>query len=69
MIRLGAILTLALSFFAFPGALRAQQRPLAEYDITPLPGGSNPEYDMKSGFLTATNGVMVRYENAVMTAQ
>ncbi len=69
MTRLGAILTLMLGLLAFPGALRAQQESLLPWIITPLPGGSEAEYNLRTGIATATNGVMITYGNAVLTAQ
>jgi LPS-assembly protein len=69
MIRLGAILTLALCFFAFPEALQAQQQPLVEWEVTALPGGSYPVYDVNTEVFIITNGAMVRYGNTVLTAQ
>jgi len=67
MTRLGAILTLALSLLSFPGALRAAE--LVPWVITPLPGGNYPVYDLVTGLATATNGVMIVYGDAVLTAQ
>jgi lipopolysaccharide assembly outer membrane protein LptD (OstA) len=67
MIRLRAVLTLTLSVLALPAALRAQQA--LPWFITPLPGGENIEYDMSTREARGTNGVMVRYGDAVLTAR
>jgi LPS-assembly protein len=67
MTQLGAILALALSLLAFPGALRGAD--LVPWVITPLPGGNYPVYDLITGLATATNGVMIVYGDAVLTAQ
>jgi lipopolysaccharide assembly outer membrane protein LptD (OstA) len=50
-----------------PAVLNAQQQ--LPWFINPLPGGSDIEYDLASGIATATNGVMVTYGDAVLTAR
>lgn len=67
MTRLGAILTFALGVLAFPEALRGQDQ--VPWVITPLPGGNYPEYDLATQTATVTNGVMITYGDAVLTAQ
>lgn len=67
MIRSGVILALALCLSTLPGTLRAQQQ--LPWVITPLPGGNYPEYDLNTGLAIATNGVMIVYGDAVLTAQ
>ncbi len=67
MTRLGAIFTLTFSLWVLVPALRAQE--LLPWVITPLPGGNFPEYDLATGIARATNGVLVTYGDAVLTAQ
>jgi LPS-assembly protein len=67
MTRLRAVLIFTLVFVALPAALRAEQS--VPWLITPLPGGSDVEYDINTGIAKATNGVMVVYGEAVLTAQ
>jgi LPS-assembly protein len=67
MTRLGAIFTLTLSLLALPEALLAQQQ--LPWTVTPLPGGTDAEYDMTTGTFSGSNGVMVSYGNYVLTAK
>src|SRR5579864_7856694 len=67
MIRLGANLTIALCLLALTEALRAQQQ--LPWTVTPLPGGTDAEYDLATGTFSASNGVMVSYGNYVLTAK
>ena len=60
------MLALALCVLAFPGALRAQQQP--GYEIEALTDQGWAEFDFQSGLGTGTNGVLVRYGNAFLTA-
>lgn len=67
MIRLRAIITLLLCGLAFPAVLHAQQM---EWEIQPLDEkGGWVEYSYETGLGVATNGVLVRYGNAVLTAK
>ncbi len=67
MTRLRAIITLLLCGLAFPALLRAQE---AEWDIQPLDEKAGwVEYSYETGLGLATNGVMVRYGDAVLTAK
>ena len=72
MRRLQIVLLLALGTLALPWALMAQSQPPPIQDITieALPGGPEPGigYDPSTGVLMATNGAMVRYGGAVLTA-
>jgi lipopolysaccharide assembly outer membrane protein LptD (OstA) len=67
MIRLRAICILILCALAFPGALRAQQQPALEMEVLTDEGWV--DYDYQTGLGTATNGVLIRYRNAVLTAE
>jgi lipopolysaccharide assembly outer membrane protein LptD (OstA) len=58
-----------LGLLALPVAVPAQQESLLPWIITPLPGGNEAEYNLSTGIATATNGVMITYGNAVLTAQ
>lgn len=67
MMRLRTIYMLVLGVLAFPGVLRAQWS--EEWTLEPL----NPEHgwvemDWRTMIATATNGVIVRYGGAVLTA-
>ena len=66
MIRLRCILALALCALAFPGALQAQQRPALEME--PLTDQGWVEFDFQTGLGHGTNGVLVRYGTAFLTA-
>jgi len=66
MIRLRAIFLLVLCSAAFPGALRGQQQP--DLEIEALTDQGWVEYDYQTGLGFGTNGVLVRYRNAVVTA-
>ena len=68
MKRLRTPFILALGLLVFPGGLRAQQEPQAEWDIEPLGSGGAAEYDFQTGLFTVTNGVLVKYGGAVLTA-
>ncbi len=67
MTSLRAVFIFTLSLLALPVALSAQQ--LIPWSITPLPGGSDVEYDVATGTATATNGVMVVYGEVILTAR
>jgi lipopolysaccharide assembly outer membrane protein LptD (OstA) len=54
---------------ALPETLLAQQQASLPWTITALPGGSDIEYDTDTHLVTSTNGVMVSFGNAVLTAQ
>ena len=62
-----AVFIFTVSLLALPAALSAQQ--LTPFSITPLPGGSDVEYDVSGGTAKATNGVMVVYGEVVLTAR
>ena len=66
MIKLRAILTVVLSSAAVPLAIHAQQEP--EVIIQSLTPDSLVEFDEDTGLAVATNGVIVKYGNAVLTA-
>lgn len=56
----------ALCFFAFARVLVAQQQPA--WEIESLTGEGGVEYDWQKEIATATNGVIVKYGNGVLTA-
>ena len=60
------MLTLALCALALPGALRAQQQPVWEMEALTDQGWA--EFDFKTGLGRGTNGVLVRYGSAFLTA-
>jgi lipopolysaccharide assembly outer membrane protein LptD (OstA) len=60
------MLALALCVLALPGALWAQQRP--GWEIEALNEQGWAEFDFQTGLGAGTNGVLVRYENAFLTA-
>ena len=60
------MLALALCALAFPGALWAQQRP--ELEMEPLTDQGWVEIDLQTGLGHGTNGVLVRYGSAFLTA-
>jgi LPS-assembly protein len=66
MIRLRFMLTLALCALAIPGALRAQQQPVWEMEALTDQGWA--EFDLQTGLGRGTNGVLVRYGSAFLTA-
>ncbi len=67
MTRRCTILKLAFCLLALlPGGLLAQQLP--DWEIRSLSGAGGVVYDFEQGIATATNGVMVRYGLAVLTA-
>jgi lipopolysaccharide assembly outer membrane protein LptD (OstA) len=66
MIRLRHILTTAISLLAVTGRLAAQEMP--GWEIQPLTEDGYVEYDYDKGVATATNGVMVRYADTLLTA-
>src|ERR1035441_273649 len=66
MIRLRCILVLALCALVFPGALRAQQQPVWEMEALTDQGWA--EFDFQTGLGRGTNGVLVRYGTAFLTA-
>ena len=67
MTRLRTIRTLALLALALPGALYAQQQAGWEIESPTEEGGV--EYDFQTGLATATNGVLIKYSGAVLTAE
>ena len=69
MTRVRAILLIALGLLASGGVLFAQEE--AEYTIQSLSGDSKSSiyYDSKTDIITATNGVLVKYGGAVLTAE
>jgi LPS-assembly protein len=66
MTRLRFMLTLALCAMAIPGALRAQQQPVWEMEALTDQGWA--EFDLQTGLGRGTNGVLVRYGSAFLTA-
>jgi lipopolysaccharide assembly outer membrane protein LptD (OstA) len=58
----------ALALLALPGAAPAQEKPAQDYTIEPLTDNGFAEYDFARQRGFGTNGVMVRYGNAVLTA-
>ena len=60
------MLALALCALALPGALRAQQQPAWEMEALNDQGWA--EFDFQTGLGRGTNGVLVRYGNAFLTA-
>ena len=60
------MLALALCVLALPGALRAQQRP--GWEIEALNDQGWAEFDFQTGLGMGTNGVLVRYGSAFLTA-
>ena len=66
MINLRAILTFVLCSAAVPVAVQAQQEPVVE--IRSLTPEGYVEFEPDTGLFVATNGVIVSYDNAVLTA-
>ena len=66
MTRLSPIAVLVLCSLTLPGVLRAQQQP--SWEIKPLEEEGEVEYSWKTGVMTATNGVVVTYGDAVLAA-
>lgn len=64
---LRTIWTLALCWLALPCVLQAQRLP--DWEIEALGSGGGVIYDFRTGMATATNGVLVRYGTAVLTAE
>src|SRR5260370_1725343 len=70
MRQLRTVCALAVVLLACPGVLRAQQQPETKLEIVPR----NPEQggglvtDLSTGFTIATNGVLVKYGQAVLAA-
>jgi len=60
------MLTLALCALALPGALRGQQQPVWEMEALTDQGWA--EFDFQTGLGLGTNGVLVRYGSAFLTA-
>ena len=60
------MLALALCVLALPAVLRAQQQPT--WEIEALNDQGWAEFDFRTGIGIATNGVLVRYGNAFLTA-
>ncbi len=67
MTRLGPISALVLCSLAAPVLLQAQQQPAWEIEALSAEGGV--EYSLKTGLTIATNGVLIRYSGAVLTAE
>jgi LPS-assembly protein len=67
MTRLRFMLALALCVLSLPGLLRAQQRP--GWEIEALNDKGWAEYDFQTGLGSGTNGVLVRYGSAFLTAE
>ena len=67
MTRLRIILTLALFGPGFSVVSHAQQQPA--WEIEPWPGEGEVEYDFQSELAVATNGVLIKYSGAVLTAE
>ncbi|PYJ06462.1 MAG: hypothetical protein DME25_06610, partial [Verrucomicrobia bacterium] len=66
MTPLRTIFTLGLCWVALPWAGRAQPEPA--WEITPYPGEGLVEYDFATHLAHITNGMMVRYAGAILTA-
>ena len=66
MTRLRYMIALALCALALPGALRAQQQPAWEMEALSDQGWA--EFDFQTGLGQGTNGVLVRYGSAFLTA-
>jgi lipopolysaccharide assembly outer membrane protein LptD (OstA) len=66
MIKLRAIFTVALCAVAVPLTTRAQQEP--QVIIQSLATDSYVEFEEATGLAVATNGVLIKYDNAVLTA-
>lgn len=64
------MLALGLLLWAFPGRLAAQQQPETKLEIVPLnpAAGGELTINLDTQFTVATNGVMVKYGDAVLTA-
>ena len=60
------MLALALCVLAFPAAVRAQQQPA--WVIEALNDQGWAEFNFQTGLGVGTNGVLVRYGNAFLTA-
>ncbi len=67
MTRPRTISTLVLCSLALPALLHAQQQ--TEWEIKPFPEQGWVEYSWQTGLTTATNGVVVKYGGAVLTAE
>jgi len=63
---IAAISVSLLVSFAHPSSLQAQQKPSLE--ISAYPSTGQVEYNLKDNTFVATNGIMVRFGDAVMTA-
>lgn len=65
------MLVLGLCLAGFSGRLAAQQQPSeTKLEIVPLnPAGGEMITELNTGFTVATNGVMVKYGEAVLTAE
>ncbi|MCK7496404.1 MAG: hypothetical protein MZW92_39975 [Comamonadaceae bacterium] len=61
-----AILALVVICSAGTTGVRAQEQPALE--ISAYPSTGQVEFDLKNNTFVATNGVMVRYGNAILTA-
>jgi len=71
MTRRPAIVSLALALLALPDPLQGQSQEEKEWSIVPLSNepGSGVDYDFQHGIATGSHGVLVRYGEAVLTAQ
>ena len=70
MTRLPAIFLLAMGLLVSQCPLLAQQQQETKLEIEPLrPEGGGLVTDLTTGFTVATNGVLVKYGEAVLTAE
>lgn len=70
MTRLPAIFLLAMGLLGSQCPLHAQQQQETKLEIEPLrPEGGGLVTDLTTGFTVATNGVLVKYGEAVLTAE
>src|ERR1041384_298165 len=70
MTRLGCILTLALAWVGLPWPARAQEVPRVKLTIQPLvPGDGGVVVENGIATASSSNGVLVVYGEAVLTAQ
>jgi lipopolysaccharide assembly outer membrane protein LptD (OstA) len=69
MRRLRALLTFAAAFGSFVFALLSAEQSQTEWEVQALsPEGQNLVWDLRTGTAVGTNGVLVRYGQAVLTA-
>ncbi len=62
-----ALIPLILWGLAWPLTTRAQQEP--EWEITPLDDQGVLEYEFDQGIVRSTNGVLIKYGEAILTAE